>query len=318
MDHVHQFSDHPPGGGRKGWLTIPRGTRLHNQMRGYVRRLTRITLAVAVCACVAGTLASRVAARPVTDKSVLDADRDLIQALGKTDKAAVDGLLDAEFTWIDASGKNLTRGQVLENVPEPANADVEGQERRYGQAAIVRANRGKMQVLRIWVKRDAGWRVLLYQEVKQVEKSEPPAAGRTEISECQNPCKSIPFQPETPSEKEAIASWQGVMRAMADSNAEAYAPLIAEEFTATDTHHDAPYSKADRLAQLQKQKQAGAKSVPPALVSARMFDFGETVMMIAREQRPKARAYFNTRMWVRRDGRWQMLFSFNTRIESAS
>jgi hypothetical protein len=46
-----------------------------------------------------------------------------------------------------------------------------------------------------------------------------------------------------------------------------------------------------------------------------MFDLGQTVMMIAREQRPGAKAYFNTRMWVHRDGRWQMLFSFNTRIE---
>jgi hypothetical protein len=46
-----------------------------------------------------------------------------------------------------------------------------------------------------------------------------------------------------------------------------------------------------------------------------MFDFGDTAMMVAREQRPGAKSYFNTRMWVKRDARWQMLFSFNTRIE---
>jgi hypothetical protein len=46
-----------------------------------------------------------------------------------------------------------------------------------------------------------------------------------------------------------------------------------------------------------------------------MFDFGQTVMMIAREQRLRGKPYFNTRMWVNRKGRWQMLFSFNTRIE---
>jgi hypothetical protein len=38
-------------------------------------------------------------------------------------------------------------------------------------------------------------------------------------------------------------------------------------------------------------------------------------MMVAREQRPGAKSFFNTRMWVKRDARWQMLFSFNTRIE---
>jgi hypothetical protein len=172
-----------------------------------------------------------------------------------------------------------------------------------------------MQVMRVWVKRSSGSRAILYQEVEQMEKSELPATAGSRPRECINPCKSIPFQPQTNSEKEAIASWQGVMRAMADNDADAYAPLIADEFTATDTHHDRPYTKSDRLAQIQKQKLSGARSFPPELVSAQMFDFGDTVMMIAREQRPGAKAYFNTRMWVKRDGRWQMLFSFNTRIE---
>ncbi len=37
--------------------------------------------------------------------------------------------------------------------------------------------------------------------------------------------------------------------------------------------------------------------------------------MIAREQRRGAKPYFNSRMWINRSARWQMLFSFNTRIE---
>ncbi len=105
------------------------------------------------------------------------------------------------------------------------------------------------------------------------------------------------------------------MRAMAASDAQAYAPLVAEEFTATDTHHDVPYTKSDRIAQIKKQQQSGERSAPPPVVSARLFDFGDTVMMIALEQRPNAKAYYNTRMWVRREERWQLLFSFNTRIE---
>jgi hypothetical protein len=153
-----------------------------------------------------------------------------------------------------------------------------------------------------------------YQEVLQVPKSEPPTADQSS-AECENPCKSVPFQPETQSEREAIASWQGVMKAMASNDPDAYAPLIADEFVATDTHHDRPYTKADRIAQINKQRLAGAKSAPPALLGAQMFDFGETVMMIAHEQRRNSNAFFNTRMWVKREGRWQMLFSFNTRME---
>jgi hypothetical protein len=278
-----------------------------------------IVVVVALCGGILVPLASAVSAAAIDEGAViLGADHALLQALSKGDKSKLDGLLDNDFSWIDAGGKNLSRTRVLETPPSVANADVEPQVRSYGQAAIVRANRGKMQVLRVWVKREPGWRILLYQEVRQVEKSEPAAGSDSSAGECENPCKSIPFQPETQSEREAIASWQGVMRAMAASDAEAYAPLIADEFTATDTHHDAPYSKAERLAQLQKQKRAGTRSAPPALLSARMFDLAETVMMIAREQRSNAKPYFNTRMWVRRDGRWQMLFSFNTRIDAES
>jgi hypothetical protein len=278
-----------------------------------------IVVAVALCGGILVPLASAVSAAAIDEgAAILGADHALLQALSKGDKSKLDGLLDNDFSWIDAGGKNLSRTRVLETPPSVANADVEPQVRSYGQAAIVRANRGKMQVLRVWVKREPGWRILLYQEVRQVEKSEPAAGSDSSAGECENPCKSIPFQPQTQSEREAIASWQGVMRAMAASDAEAYAPLIADEFTATDTHHDAPYSKAERLAQLQKQKRAGTRSAPPALLSARMFDLAETVMMIAREQRSNAKPYFNTRMWVRRDGRWQMLFSFNTRIDAES
>ncbi len=246
--------------------------------------------------------------------TVLQADHSLLQAFQKTDRATADRLLDSDFAWIDSQGKSQSREQVLQDFPAPANADVDAQARIYGQSAVLRANRGRVQVLRVWVKRSSGWKLILYQEVTLVEKSEPPLAGDAS-GDCENPCKSIPFEPETLSEKQAIASWQGVMRAMATNDADAYSPLITEEFAATDTHHDRPFTKADRLAQIQKQKKLGTRSAPPALVSARMFDFGETVMMIAREQRPGAKPYFNTRVWVKRNARWQMLFSFNTRIE---
>lgn len=253
------------------------------------------------------------AALAETTNSASQADHALLQAFEKKDRPALEHLLDTNFIWIDSSGRRLARTELLKNLPPVANADVEAQVRAYGDSVIVRANRGKMNVLRVWVKRAPGWRALLYQEVLQVEKSESP--GGRPSAECINPCRSIPYQPQTQNEKEAIASWQGVMKAMAENDANAYAPLIADEFTATDTHHDLPYSKTDRLAQISGHKLSGRKSSPPELLFAEMFDLGETVLMVAKEQRPGAKSYFNTRMWVKRDARWQMLFSFNTRIE---
>jgi hypothetical protein len=244
---------------------------------------------------------------------VLQADKAFVQALVQKDVVATANFLSPDFTWIDSVGQRYSREQVLASSPAVANADVEPQVRVYGETAVVRANRGRMNVLRVWVKSAEGWRVQLCQELLQVEKSEPPAARTS--AECVNPCKTIPFEPQTANEKAAIASWQGVMRAMADSDAGAYSPLISDEFTATDTFHDRPFTKADRLAQINKQKTTGVRAAPQELVAAEMFDFGETVMMIAKERRPGGKFYFNTRMWVKRDSRWQMLFSFNTQIE---
>lgn len=263
-------------------------------------------LAFVLLACAAAPL------RAADSASLLQTDKAFVQSMVHRDAAAA-SLLSPDFTWIDSFGKRFARGQVLETFPAIANSDAEAQARVYGNTAVVWANRGKMNVLRVWVKRGDAWHILLYQEVKQVDKSEPPAARTS--SECANPCKTIPFEPQTANEKEAIASWQGVMRAMAESDPGAYAPLIADEFTATDTFHDRPFTKEDRLAQINKQKMTGRRAAPPELLSADMFDFGETVMMIAHEQRPGAKSYFNTRMWVKRDARWQMLFSFNTQIE---
>ena len=279
-----------------------------------MKRLVRAVNVGALLFCAAANL--RLLARSTSgDNSdpVAQADRAFVQAFEKKDAAALKDILDAKFIWIDSNGRRLSGADLLKDIPPIANSDVATQIGAYGDAVVVRANRGRMNVLRIWVKRATGWRAMLCQEVLQVEKSEP-AGGKTSV-ECVNPCKTIPYQPQTQAEKEVIASWQGVMKAMADNDADAYSPLIADEFSATDTYHDRPYNKSDRLSQIAKQKLSGTRSPPPGLLSAEMFDFDGTVMMVAREQRPGAKSYFNTRMWVKRDARWQMLFSFNTRIE---
>jgi hypothetical protein len=42
---------------------------------------------------------------------VLEVDHALVQAIGKADKKAVAGLLDANFTWTDTAGKTLTKAE---------------------------------------------------------------------------------------------------------------------------------------------------------------------------------------------------------------
>src|SRR5690348_8389070 len=101
------------------------------------------------------------------DPGVLAADRDFVQAVAKSDSAALGKLLDADFVWIDASGKTADRAKVLGGVPKSDASGASGAETRrhdYGQVDVVQTDSGKLHVLRVWVKRPAGWRALVYQE----------------------------------------------------------------------------------------------------------------------------------------------------------
>src|SRR5579864_3859228 len=106
------------------------------------------------------------------DAAVMQADRAFVQAAAKGDEAAIGKLVDAEFTWTDVEGKTLEREEVLRSVPKDSLGDesgVEVSERTYGQVGAVNVGRGKIHVLRMWVQRPGGWRLLAYHEVKQLD-----------------------------------------------------------------------------------------------------------------------------------------------------
>jgi hypothetical protein len=162
----------------------------------------------------------------------------------------------------------LARGQVLERLPKVANANVEPQLRAYNRVAVLRAATAFMFCAFGFTANQAGASCLPGSPASEnVRVAELGASCRGRLRE---PLQIHSFRAGTQSEKEAIVSWQAVMRAMANNDADAYAPLIADEFTATDTHHDRPYTKSDRLAQIKKLSLAAALSRPPALTSARM------------------------------------------------
>ena len=99
-------------------------------------------------------------------------DKTFVQAVAKHDHAALSKILDNDFLWTDASGETLSRAKVLAALPVPMIGDETGtevSERSYGEVAGIQVANGKQHVVRIWVKRSAGWRLLDYQEVKQVD-----------------------------------------------------------------------------------------------------------------------------------------------------
>src|ERR1700687_1155173 len=171
---------------------------------------TSVLLIGALCVGMAAALTSRSAAAANDEQAVLRADHALFQAIAKADKSGTGMLLDADLIWTDSQGKSQTRTEVLQNLPAPGNSDIEAPARIYGRAAVIRADRGRLQVLRVWAKRPTGWRLVLYQEVLLAEK--PRAVPNANVNEgpCENPCKTIPYQPKTETEKAALAAMQAV------------------------------------------------------------------------------------------------------------
>jgi hypothetical protein len=255
----------------------------------------------------------------VEETSVLQADRKFVEAAAKGDSASVGKLLDAGFTWTDAEGKTFSRAEVLPALPQPALGDEAGAHQvrqTRSQVEAIMADRDKAHVLRLWVKRGSSWRLLVYHEV---------ALGRQEasahasgVTDCENPCKTIPYSPKNEAEQAIIASWQALETGVTNHDAAAWAPHIAEEFAMLSSANDHPLTKADRIATLNLQKQTGRGTAPAPLVSAEMFDFGDSVIMTCLHQPYTGKPVHVSRLWIKRDGQWVMSISFQTTVQAAS
>jgi ketosteroid isomerase-like protein len=274
------------------------------------------TALVTACSCLFLVLHPSRSLAAETDQAVLQADHAFVQAVAKGDSAKLKSFLDKDFTWCDSEGKTLSAAEVLRAVPKDALGDESGSELKqltFGEVGAVMARRGKVHVLRLWVQRPSGWRLLVYHEVSLSDK--PPAVGGTGVKDCENPCKTVPYQPKNEAERAIIASWQALETGVTNHDAAAWSPHIAEEFVMLNSNNDHPFGKADRIAILNKQKQSGVASAPAPLVSAQMFDFGDAVVMTCLHQPYTGKPVHVSRLWIKRDGQWVMVISYQTAIQ---
>jgi len=252
------------------------------------------------------------------DQSVLQADHEFVQAAAKGDAAAVGKVLDADFTWTDADGKTRTRAEVLDSLPSPALGNESGaqvKQQTHSQVGAVMCARDKTHVLRLWVHRPAGWRLLVYHEVALGRQASAPAGPGEK--DCENPCKTVPFKPKNESEQAIIASWQALETGVTNHDSAAWSPHIADEFVMLGSSNDHPLSKADRIATLNLQKQTGFGSAPAPLVSAQMFDFGDAIVMTSLHQPYTGKPVHVSRLWIKRNGQWIMAISYQTTMQAA-
>jgi hypothetical protein len=249
------------------------------------------------------------------EQRALAADRAFVEAAAKSDTAALDKLLDVQFTWTDANGKTLTRQGALQQTPRPAISDADAQitAHNYGTLESIQVHSGNDHALHVWVNRSAGWRLLVYQEVRLLDAlpANTPGTGGT----CDNPCKTIPYEPKTQNEHDVVSSFMALQTYTVAQDSANWGKYVADEFEAANSNSDQMLTKRGRMEDLERGKMAGYRPMP--VVEMRVLDFNTAAILISKHQPEHAKPVHITRVWIKRDSRWMEAASYQTRIEDA-
>jgi hypothetical protein len=274
-----------------------------------------------VCARVlTASWGKQIAAADEGEQSALRADQAMLSALQKSDNAAAGKLLDTDFVWTDTAGKSVKKAEVLNALPAFAtdnNGDEKVQTHFYTQVETVIGEHHNARFLRIWVKRPEGWREFIELDTPiangGVPRSMVPSQG-----DCENPCRTVPYKPETPMDKAILADWQKTKVDEWHPNATDWPLHIADEFLIIN--NASMRDKPDRVALAKKQEQAGEGTVGDPITAMEIHDFGDNAAVMISHHVPHrgGKPYYNVRVWTLRDGRWQLTVSQQTSIESAA
>ena len=262
------------------------------------------------------------------DAAALQADTSLQIALKKKDAKAVGALLDQQFTWTNESGQTLTSAQFLKDAAAgTAVGDTEYNDvkaRDYGQLAVVtgigkRTGHAGTFFARIWVKRPAGWLLLTHQDTAILAKGAPsqqaaPAGkGPAAASGCENPCRTLPYTPKTAEQKEVVKAYMDVETAVVSHDEKTWAYHVADEFVGIGRRYfGSPDTKAGRVGQIGITTN---RVVLPKMLWGESYVFGDAAIIIADHQPAGEPPYHVIRVWVNRDGRWQLFHRQETTIK---
>ena len=287
-----------------------------------------VVAAAVLIAVLVGFNAQPRAQRNAGDEArVLAADETLGTALRAGDRALARRLLALQFSFVDASGKAHARKDVVADLKSVAAAPAtEAKVRSFGLLAMVTGRRKSARgsdvfFLDIWAKQKGVWRALVMQDVvladadaPAVAAAAPPVAAK--LYDCKNPCQAIPYRVRSAAEQEIIAAYQATEKAIVAHDAAEWAKHATDEFVLYGSG-DAPISKAGRIAVIERQKDGNGAATVSEIQTMRLSVYGDGAAMIASHAAPdnSRPLYRAVRVWVKRDGRWQMAVSAQTSIQ---
>ena len=247
------------------------------------------------------------------DAAVMDADRSFVRSVAAGDAKGTAVLLDDAFMWTTADGQTLNRGRVSQAQPKPAIGDERSAQTMtydYGTVGVVEVNSAKLHTLRIWVKRPQGWRLLVYQEVKSLDAAPAASAKPAATGKCENPCGAVPYTPKSAVEKEVMTAYTSLEEAAMGGKAKEWSEVAADEIALVSSLSDRAFDKTTRAAAIAKATLGSVR--PTRLLAARLFEFGNAVVMTSQHQADNGQHLQITRVWVKRDNRWQETLSYQT------
>jgi hypothetical protein len=253
------------------------------------------------------------------------ADHSLAEALANGDKKAVAGLLDERFQWVEANGRIHTKAQVLDDLAQFA-ADNEGaMDVRtvdfLGQVERVLGIHHNQRFAHLWVKNPAGWQAFVYLNIlipaERPEIMAPPPPPTDADKVCENPCKTLPYKPENAAEEGVMAAWFRLKNDEWHPNPEDWAAHADAYHETLTPRTDIPkLQHVEELAEQRKLYGENGGSGGSSILSMRMFDFGNVVIMEAFQGRnPSAKpTSWNLRLFLNRGDGWKIALSAQTNI----
>lgn len=268
---------------------------------------------------------------------VLSTDAALGAAMRAGDKSSARRLLSLQFTFVDQDGEVHERKEFLADLKAvAAAAATDAKVRIYGRIAMVTGSRKSAHdtdvfFLDIWAKQKGTWRALLAQDVVLAANNAPAAAGPEpddglakslhDHFGCKNPCETIPYRVRSPAEQEIVTTFQAVEKAFYTRDADEYARHMADEFT----HYRSgapPFSKSERIAGIEQAKKQDAPAVMTGIQTMRLWVYGDSAAMISANGVPDPAdagppLMRIARVWVKRNGQWQMAISVQTQVKGS-